>query len=98
MAVVVAKENAYKFISLGETENIEATIVAEVVEEPRVKMYWRGKVIGDVSREFLDTNGTVKEAQVTVSKPNYEESYFAKKEVKDIEAEWKKVLADLNCC
>lgn len=98
MAVVVAKENADKFISLAETENIEATIVAEVVEEPRVKMYWRGKVIVDVSREFLDTNGTVKEAQVTVSKPNYEESYFTKKEVKDIEAEWKKVLADLNCC
>lgn len=98
MAVVVAKENADKFIELAETENIEATIVAEVVAEPRVKMYWRDKVIVDVSREFLDTNGTVKEAKVTVEKPNYDESYFAKKEVKDIEAEWKKVLADLNCC
>lgn len=98
MAVVVASKDADKFINLAETENIEATIVAEVVEEPRVKMYWRGKVIVDISREFLDTNGTVKEAKVSVSKPNYEESYFSKKEVKDIEAEWKKLISDLNCC
>ncbi len=98
MAVVVAKENVDKFIELAETENIEATVVAEVVAEPRVKMYWREKLIVDVSREFLDTNGTVKEAKVTVTKPNYEESYFAKKEIKDIEAKWKEILSDLNCC
>lgn len=98
MAVVVAKENVDKFVSLAETENIEATVVAEVVAEPRVKMYWREKLIVDISREFLDTNGTVKEAKVTVDKPNYEESYFAKKEIKDIEAKWKEILSDLNCC
>lgn len=98
MAVVVADKDVEKFIDLAETENIEATVVAEVAKEPRVKMYWRGKVIVDVSREFLDTNGTVKEAQISVSKPNYEESYFAKKEVKNIEKAWKEMLADLNVC
>lgn len=98
MAVVVAKENVDKFIDLAETENIEATVVAEVVADPRVKMYWREKLIVDISREFLDTNGTVKEAKVTVTKPNYEESYFTKKEIRDIESKWKEILADLNCC
>ena len=98
MAVVVAAKDVDKFVDLAETENIEATVVAEVAEEPRVKMYWRGKVIVDVSREFLDTNGTVKEAQIAVSKPNYEESYFNKKEIKNIEKAWKEMLADLNCC
>lgn len=76
MAVVVAKENAEKFIRLAETENIESTIVAEVVEEPRVKMNWRGKCIVDISREFLDTNGDVKKTQVLVEEPNPEQSPF----------------------
>ena len=98
MAVVVADKDVEKFVKLAETENIEATVVAEVAEDPRVKMYWRGKVIVDVSREFLDTNGTVKEAKISVSKPNYDQSYFNKKDIKNIEKAWKEMLADLNCC
>ncbi len=98
MAVVVAKENAERFMQLAETENIEATIVAEVVEEPRVRMYWRGKVIVDISRAFLDTNGDVKKANIVVTKPDNTKSPFHKKEVADIEKEWKNVITDLNCC
>lgn len=98
MAVVVANKDVQKFINLAETENIEATVVAEITKEARVKMYWRGKLIVDISREFLDTNGTVKEAQISVSKPNYEKSYFTKKESKNIEKSWKDILSDLNVC
>ena len=99
MAVVVAKENVEKFMELSEKENLEATVVAEVSENPRVKMYWRGKLIVDLSREFLNTNGDVKKSNVTVNKPNYEESYFAKNtESKDIEKTWKETIQDLNCC
>lgn len=81
MAVVVAKENADQFIHLAETENIESTIVAQVVEEPRVKMFWREKCIVDISREFLDTNGDVKKMSVSVQKPDYEKSPFKKQHV-----------------
>ena len=99
MAVVVAKENVEKFMELSEKENLEATVVAEVSENPRVKMYWRGKLIVDLSREFLNTNGDVKKSNVTVNKPNYEESYFTKNiENKDIEKTWKETVQDLNCC
>ena len=99
MAVVVAKENAEKFMKLAEKENLETTIVAEVKEEPRVKMYWRGKLIVDISRDFLNTNGDVKKSNVTVEKPDYANSYFDKKtEVKDIEKTWKETLQDLNSC
>ena len=99
MAVVVAKENAEKFIHLAEEENIETTIVAKVIENPRVKMYWRGKVIVDLSRKFLDTNGDVKKSSVSVLKPDYENSYFTRKtNSNDIEKKWKETLQDLNCC
>ena len=98
MAVVVSKENADKFIDFAEKENLEATLVAVVTEEPRVKMHWRGKVIVDISREFLNTNGDVKNETVKVEKPNEEKSFFKHEKVENIEEKWKKTITNLNCC
>ena len=98
MAVVVSKENAEKFVKLAEEENLEATIVADVVEDKRVKMYWRGKTIIDVSREFLNTNGAKRSTNATIIKPDYSKSYFEKEESKDIKKDWIKTITDLNCC
>ena len=98
MAVVVDKFDSDILIKYAEEENIEATIVAKVVEEPRIQMYWRGKLIVDISREFLNTNGDVKNAKVEVTKPVESKSYFKKTEVKDIKKKWEKTISDLNCC
>ena len=98
MAVVVADKDVNKFIDLAGKENIEATVVAKVVEEPRVKMYWRNKLIVDLSREFLNTNGDVKNANAKITKPLDAENYFATKPVDDIEKTWKETITDLNCC
>ena len=66
MAVVVAAEDEEKFVALAGTENLEAYRAAVVTESPRMVMKWRGTVIADLSRAFLDTNGAVKRAAVTV--------------------------------
>ncbi len=66
MAVVVAPEDEQQFIFLAETENLEAYRAAVVTESPRMVMKWRGETIADLSRAFLDTNGAVKRAAVTV--------------------------------
>jgi phosphoribosylformylglycinamidine synthase len=98
MAVVVASENVQTFIKYAEAENLEATIVADVVEEPRVKMYWRGKAIIDVSRDFLNTNGATRSANATILKPDYENAYFKREESKDIKSDFIKTITDLNNC
>ena len=66
MAVVVAPGDVEKLIKKAAGENIEAYVVAEVTELPRVRMRHKGKVIVDISREFLSTNGAVKTATVLV--------------------------------
>ena len=66
MAVVVAPEDADRFIAAAEKENLEAYRVAVVTENPRMVMHWKGQKIADLSREFLNTNGAVKHAQVQV--------------------------------
>ena len=68
MAVVVAPEDADKFIAVAQEENLEAYQVAVVTESPRMVMTWKGQTIADLSREFLNTNGAVKHAGVSVPK------------------------------
>ncbi len=67
MAVVVAAEDADKFIAYAQEENLEAYRVAVVTEEERMVMKWKGNVIANLSRAFLDTNGAVKHTDVTVT-------------------------------
>ena len=70
MAVVVAAADADRFIAAAQAENLEAYPVAVVTENPRMVMRWRGKVVADLSRAFLSSNGAVKHAQVAVAKPD----------------------------
>ena len=67
MAVVVAAEDADRFIAFAEKENLEAYRVAIVTEEERMVMSWKGQTIADLSRAFLDTNGAVKHAAIEVT-------------------------------
>ena len=66
MAVVVEAKDADAFIAAAEKENLEAYRVAVVTEEARMVMTWKGNVIADLSRDFLNTNGAVKHADVCV--------------------------------
>ena len=67
MAVVVRAEDVDLFTRLAHAENLEATVVATVTEEPRLVMNWNGKKIVDISRAFLDSNGA--EKHITVQAP-----------------------------
>ena len=69
MAVVVAPEDVDTFIARARAENLEAYVVAEVTESPRMVMTWRGKKVADLSRAFLNTNGAAKHTSVSV--PDY---------------------------
>ena len=68
MAVVVAPEDADRFIAFAESENLEAYRVAVVTEEERMVMSWKGQTIADLSRAFLNTNGADKHTEVEVNK------------------------------
>ena len=67
MAVVVGAEDVDKFIAAAEAENLEAYRVAVVTEEARMVMEWNGATIANLSRDFLNTNGAVKHANVSVA-------------------------------
>ena len=66
MAVVVEAADAERFIAAANKENLEATIVAEVTAEPRLVMQWKGNIICDIARSFLNSNGAEKHITVQV--------------------------------
>ncbi|SER48548.1 phosphoribosylformylglycinamidine synthase [Parafannyhessea umbonata] len=67
MAVALDPKDVAEFMGYAKEENLEATVVAEVTKEPRLKMVWEGKTICDVSREFLDSNGASKHQDVHIA-------------------------------
>ncbi|PLS30294.1 phosphoribosylformylglycinamidine synthase [Bifidobacterium margollesii] len=72
MAVDVAAEDMDEFLGYAREENLEATVIATVTEEPRMTMVWNGDAIVDLSREFLASNGAPKHQDAHVEAP---ESY-----------------------
>ena len=107
MAVVIAPENEAEFMKYAALENLEATRVAVVTEEPRLKLSWRGKTIVSLSRAFLNTNGAHQEADVRINLPSAADDYFGQKHIRglqacidrgDIREAFLTVLRDLNEC
>ncbi len=98
MAVVLDPKDVEEFLGYAKEENLEATIVATVTEEPRLVLNWRGKDIVNLSRAFLDTNGAHQETAVAVDIPNRKNSILIREEVKDVKAKWLDTLKDLNVC
>jgi len=94
MAVVVAERDVDKFLSLAESENLEATVVATVKEDKRLTMYWNGKAIVDVSREFLNSNGAEKHITITPAAPKKFDKDISGGFAENIRA----MAGDLNIC
>ena len=94
MAVVVEADKVDEFIALAEKENLEATVVATVTDKNRLTMYWNGKAIVDISRDFLNSNGAEKHI-TAVAKPCGD---YQKEKVSDFEKAYKELVSDLNVC
>lgn len=94
MAVVVDKNDAEAFLALAEKENTEATVIATVTDSARLKMFWQGNVIVDISREFLNSNGAEKHITAIAEKP----LCYGKPKPSDFKSEYIKLVSDLNVC
>jgi len=94
MAIVVAAENVARFLEIAETENLEATVVATVTEEARLKMFWNGQTICDINREFLNSNGAEKHVDVELAAP----ADFTPVVEGSFTENMNRVATDLNTC
>ena len=111
MAVVVRKGDAERFIAEAAKENLNAVKVADVTDSNRLVMKWRGKVIVDIGREFLDAAGAHHEADALIESPasqdksplvnpldSVKEELSKGKNGECLKNAWIANMSDLACC
>ncbi|WP_288623800.1 phosphoribosylformylglycinamidine synthase [uncultured Brachyspira sp.] len=94
MAVVIYKKDIEKFLSFAKEENLQAVKVATIKKESKLTMFWNGKKIVDISREFLNSNGAKKHINAKIKSFKN----FDKKIPKDFVKGYKSLLSDINVC
>ena len=95
MACAIAAADVDEFLRYAHEENLEATVVAEVTEEPRVRVMWNDEAIIDVSREFLASNGAPKQQDVHVAEGG---AYARTWEGTTLAERMNSLVSDLNVC
>ena len=93
MAVVVEAKDVGAFIEYASQENLLAVEVAEVTDSGRMQIFWRGEMIVDLDREFLDTAGTEKTMHAKAVSDSYVETQVIAPLTNE---QFKKELAQLN--
>jgi phosphoribosylformylglycinamidine synthase len=66
MSVVVAPEDVETFFEHCRIENIEATVIARITDDHRLKIKWNGNTIVNIYREFINTSGVRQKTNVQV--------------------------------
>lgn len=94
MAVVIDKKDIEKFLSFAKEENLQAVKVATIKKESKLTMFWNGKKIVDISREFLNSNGAKKHINAKIKSFKN----FDKKIPKDFVKGYESLLSDINVC
>lgn len=92
MAVVIDKDDVDKFMELAERENLEATLVARVTGDKRLKMYYKDELICDMSYDFVNQTGAKRFEEVEVVSEDLPKFLNKKDGLEDLE----KYLQDLN--
>ncbi|MDR1094113.1 MAG: phosphoribosylformylglycinamidine synthase [Clostridiales bacterium] len=104
MAVVVAPEDAERFIKMSAAENLSAAVVARVTDKNRMRLLYNGEAVADLRREMLNSAGVRQRAAARItggrtdylSKPDPETAAFL--DAGDINGAFLRELSRLNVC
>lgn len=105
MAVVVRAKDAPAFIAAASRENLNAAVIATVTKEAHLVMRWKGQIIVNIERSFLDTAGAKRHADARIGNPTGSWAWRLDRTQKDsastsagdpLEARWLSTLADLS--
>lgn len=91
MAIAIEAKDIEKVKAYCDAENLEAVKVADVMEEKRLIMLWRGQEIVNIKRKFLDSAGVTQRKEAFVAAPRLiqEEKVLTREAVLEM-------LGDLN--
>ena len=91
MAIVIDSKDLEKIKELALNESVRAEVIASVNDSGRMKMFWRGKTIVDLSRDFINSNGADRNQCII----NNVQCILKKQKAL---SSWQEILSDLNVC
>lgn len=96
MSVVVEAKDREEFEKYCHEENIEVVHVADVTSSGRMRMFYHGEVVADLSREFIDSAGAKHYAKVAVGAVEEKNPFERTIEGESMKAKFLNLLADDN--
>jgi phosphoribosylformylglycinamidine synthase len=101
MACLLSAKDMYTFIAMADKENLQCVKVAEVTDDGRMVMWWKGNKIADISAEMLNSGGVRKHANIKIAAPKSSELNVVANGISDnntLAENWLANIADLNVC
>lgn len=96
MSVVVEPKDREEFERYCREENIEVRHVADVTDSGRMRMFYNGEVVADLSREFIDSAGARHYAKASIGGVEECNPFLRTPEGKDFHEKFMANLADEN--
>ncbi|MBR5190162.1 MAG: phosphoribosylformylglycinamidine synthase subunit PurQ, partial [Paludibacteraceae bacterium] len=96
VSVVVEAKDKEEFMKYCAEENIEVVHVADVTDTARMRMFYRGETIVDLSREFIDSAGAAHFANATMGAVEERNPFERKVEGETLRARFENNLKDDN--
>ncbi|MBQ6862502.1 MAG: phosphoribosylformylglycinamidine synthase [Alistipes sp.] len=96
MSVVVEAKDVAAFMAYCREENIEVVEVADVTDTGRMRMFNKGRLVADLSREFIDSAGAKHYAEAAIAAVEECNPFFRKMEGATVEERMKNNHEDWN--
>lgn len=96
MSVVVEAKDMEEFMRYCHEENIEVRHVADVTDSGRMRLFRDGKIVADLSREFIDSAGAPHFAKARIEAVKPGDPFLRQVEGGDFDAKFVNNLLDPN--
>lgn len=96
MSVVVEAKDKEKFMDFCREENLEVVHVADVTDRNRMRMFYKGETVADLSREFIDSAGAPHYASARIAAIGAGNPFERLPEGKDLKERYLNLLASPN--
>ena len=96
MAIVVEAKDRAEMEALCQCDNIEVTYVADVTNTGRMRQFYKGNLVADLTREFIDSAGAKHYADATINPVENINPFYKEIAGADLSARMQAVLAEPN--
>jgi len=96
MVMAVPPDTVDQFISLFQSEGVEATIIGEFTDTRRLELFYEGNLVGDLDMEFLHKGLPQLEKEAAWEQPQHSEPDFP--QPTDLREDLLRILASWNVC